>query len=162
MAFVDRDDGGSRTLDEIDRKICGELSRDATLPYAELSARVGLSAAAVHERVRRLRASRSILATVARLSGAAMGRPLLCFVSVTTANRDVGALSELSDWPEVEEIHTMPGADDVLVKLRCADHDALQGLLERLARLPGVASLSAKPALRTLLERGPTAELSDG
>ena len=160
MIQTSRDDGAGRKLDAIDRRICAELSRDATLPYAELSSRVGLSAAAVHERVRRLRASEVIVATVARLDGAAMGRPMLCFVMIRLHDRDADALRDLSDWPEVEEVHVTTGADDAMVKLRCGGPEALDDLLRRIARRPEVRELCARPALRTLVERGPSAELS--
>ena len=56
--------------------------RDAV--YAELGQRVGLSAAAAHERVKQLRCNGVIEATVAVLNGQAIGRPVAAFVHVNT------------------------------------------------------------------------------
>lgn len=46
-----------RDLDAMDRKLLGVLVEDATVSYAELGERVGLSPPAAHERVKRLRRS---------------------------------------------------------------------------------------------------------
>src|ERR1700741_3744252 len=46
-----------RHLDGFDRKILAALTGDAGLTYAEIGQAVGLSAPAVHERVRRLKES---------------------------------------------------------------------------------------------------------
>ena len=50
-------------VDDFDRKLLGVLVEDATVSYAELGQRVGLSAPAVHERVKRLRRSGAIRRT---------------------------------------------------------------------------------------------------
>ncbi|MGH3739153.1 MAG: Lrp/AsnC family transcriptional regulator, partial [Micromonosporaceae bacterium] len=42
-------------MDDVDRDLLGELQHDATQSYAALGEAVGLSAGAVHERVRKLR-----------------------------------------------------------------------------------------------------------
>ncbi|NUT90789.1 MAG: AsnC family transcriptional regulator, partial [Saccharothrix sp.] len=42
-------------MDDTDRAVLALLREDATLSYAALGAQVGLSAAAAHERVRKLR-----------------------------------------------------------------------------------------------------------
>ena len=65
-------------LDAVDRRLLGLLANDSTLSYAALGELLHLSAPAVHERVKRLKRDGVILATVARLDGAKLGRPLLC------------------------------------------------------------------------------------
>ncbi|TIP31533.1 MAG: AsnC family transcriptional regulator, partial [Mesorhizobium sp.] len=54
---VQRNKQPTREVDPIDRKILGVLVDDATISYAELGDRVGLSPPAAHERVKRLRRS---------------------------------------------------------------------------------------------------------
>ena len=75
-----------RGVDDLDRRILGEMSRDAMQSYALIGKRVGLSPPAVHERVKRLRASGAIKATVAQLDGPAVGKPLLAFIHVDTVS----------------------------------------------------------------------------
>ncbi len=72
----------ARDLDAIDRKILGVLVDDATISYAELGDRVGLSPPAAHERVKRLRRSGAIRGTVALVDPKAVRKPLLAFVHV--------------------------------------------------------------------------------
>ncbi|MEM7488262.1 MAG: Lrp/AsnC family transcriptional regulator [Pseudomonadota bacterium] len=154
--------GTGRVLDAIDRRISGELAADATLSYAVLSERVGLSAAAVHERVRRLRASGAIRGTTADLDGAAMGKPLLGFVHVDTVGwGKTRALMALGELPEVEEIHSATGETCVILKVRVASPDALEGLLARVYEVEGVRGTKTFIALSTYLERGVQAGVTE-
>ncbi|WP_245749277.1 Lrp/AsnC family transcriptional regulator [Jannaschia pohangensis] len=151
-----------RGLDALDRKISGELARDATLSYADLSARVGLSAAAVHERVRRLRASGAIRGTTADLDGVALGKPLLAFVHVDSVGwGKTSGLMELGALPEVEEIHSATGDTCLILKVRVASAHALEGLLSRIYDVEGVRGTRTYIALSTYLERGVQAEVTE-
>ena len=119
-----------RDLDAIDRKILGVLVDDATVSYAELGDRVGLSPPAAHERVKRLRRSGAIRGTAAIIDPKAVKKPLLAFVHIDT--RGWGKTPELmavSQYPEVEEIHSVAGDTCMLLKVRTEDTRALEGLL---------------------------------
>jgi len=148
-------------LDAIDRKLLGLLADDSTSSYAELGRALHLSAPAVHERVKRLKRDRVILGTVARLDGARLGRPLLCFVQVITSTvkraRQVAALSSLAD---IEEIHTVTGESGILLKVRTRDTRALEALLAKIHGVDGVEGTRTQIALSTLLERGPSPDLA--
>src|SRR4051794_16333021 len=61
-------------MDAIDREILGELVRNARISYRDLGARVGLSANAAAERVRRLRRAGVITGFTATLDPGAAGR----------------------------------------------------------------------------------------
>lgn len=159
---VRRGAGSARGLDAADRRISGALAGDATLSYAALSDRVGLSPAAVHERVRRLRAPGAIRGTTADLDGAAMGKPLLAFVHVDSAGwGKTAGLMAMRDLPEVEEMHSATGDTCVILKVRVASTQALEGLLARIYALEGVKGTKTYVALSTFLERGVQAEVTD-
>lgn len=148
-------------IDGFDRKILGELARDATLSFAALGERVGLSAPAAHERVRRLRLRGIIRGTVAVIDGAAAGKPLLAFVHVDTIGwGKTKALMTLAELPEVEEIHSATGDTCLIMKVRVASSHALEGLLSRLYDVPGVQATRTYVALSTHLERTPRAEIT--
>lgn len=143
-----------REVDVIDRKLLGVLAEDATLSYAELGERIGLSAPAVHERVKRLRRSGTIRSTVALVDAAAAGKPLLAFVHVdTTGWGKSPELLAIAEHPEVEEIHSVAGDTCMLLKVRTADTQALEGLLARLYATPGVVATRSYVVLSTYLER---------
>lgn len=152
----------TRALDDMDRKILGALSRDAAQSFATLGAAVGLSAPAVHERVKRLRASGAIRGTVALLDGEKVGKPLLAFVHVDTVGwAKTRELVELCELPEIEEMHSSTGDTCLILKVRTASALALEGLLSRIYDLPGVRSTRTYVTLSTHLERPPRAEITD-
>ncbi|HEV8192509.1 MAG TPA: Lrp/AsnC family transcriptional regulator, partial [Ktedonobacterales bacterium] len=66
-----------RPLDSTDWSILRELQQDARLSYNELGRRVGLSAPAAAERVRRLESAGVITGYGARVDPTKMGLPLL-------------------------------------------------------------------------------------
>jgi Lrp/AsnC family leucine-responsive transcriptional regulator len=151
-----------RPIDMFDRNILGVLASNADVSYAELGQMVGLSAPAVHDRVKKLRASGCLRRTVALLDGPAIGKPLLAFVHVDSAGwcktRELMAVAEL---PEVEEIHSVAGDTSMLIKVRCASSHALEGLLARLYAIPGVRNTRSYVVLSTYLERTAQAGITD-
>jgi DNA-binding Lrp family transcriptional regulator len=143
-----------RELDAFDRKLLGVLVEDAAVSYAELGDRVGLSAPAVHERVKRLRRSGVIRRTAALVDPAAVGKPLLAFVHVdTTGWGKTQALLAIEQYPELEEIHSVAGDTCMLLKVRAQNTQALEGLLARLYAAPGVVATRSYVVLSTYLER---------
>ena len=152
----------ARPLDVMDRKILGALARDASVSYSDLGKDVGLSAPAVHERVKRLRASGAIKRTMAQLDGAAAGKSFLAFIHVASPGwgmtRDVVELAEL---PEVEEVHTITGDKALILKVRVENAPAMEGFLWRLYHKTGVHSTHTYVVLSTHLERGVQAEITD-
>lgn len=150
------------TIDHMDRKILGALVADATQSYAELGRAVGLSAPAVHERVKRLRESGVIRQTSARLDGSAVGKPLLVFVHVMTQSWGYSrALAELTELPEVEEAHSVTGDASVILKVRLADSRALEHFLRQVLALRSVVSTRTFVTLSTYVDRPVQAEVTE-
>ena len=143
-----------RPLDDFDRKILSALVADAGQSYAKLGEQVGLSAPAVHERVKRLKKDGVILGTTVRLNPQAVDKPLLAFVQVDTRGWGKSKrLMEIARFPEVEEIHTVAGSTCLLLKVRTRDSLALESLLGQLYMTPHVVSTSTFVVLSTYLER---------
>jgi Lrp/AsnC family transcriptional regulator, leucine-responsive regulatory protein len=141
-------------LDDFDRKLLGVLVEDATVSYAELGRRVGLSAPAVYERVKRLKRSGAIRRTSVLIDPCAVGKPLLAFVHVdTTGWGKTAALLAFQRFPEVEEIHSVTGDTCMLLKVRTESTQALEALLAHLYATPGVSATRSYVALSTQLER---------
>lgn len=144
-----------RALDQLDRKILGALSVDATRSYADLSEFVGLSTAAIHERVKRMRLSGVIKGTRVAIEGALIGKSVLAFVHVeATGWGKTQALIGLGDLPEVEEIHSVTGDTSIILKVRVASSIAMEGFLWRLYRLEQVRTTRTYMVLSTHVERG--------
>jgi Lrp/AsnC family transcriptional regulator, leucine-responsive regulatory protein len=141
-------------IDAFDRKLLGVLVEDATVSYAELGKRVGLSAPAAHERVKRLRRSGAIRRTTVSIDPRAVNKPLLAFIHVdTTGWCKSQALLAIERFPEVEEIHSVTGDTCLLIKVRAESAQALEGLLAHLYATPGVSATRSYIALSTQMER---------
>ncbi|MEE4174526.1 MAG: Lrp/AsnC family transcriptional regulator [Xanthomonadales bacterium] len=141
-------------LDRMDRKILGVLVDDAGRGYADIGREVGLSAPAVHERVKKLRARGVITGSAVRLDGPSIGRPLLVFVHVATHSWGHSeALDALSVLPELEEVHSTTGATSIIMKIRLADSQALEALLRHINAFESVVSTHTYVTLSTYLER---------
>jgi len=70
------------TLDDLDRKILALYQDDTRVPAQTIGEAVGLSAAAVQRRLKRMRETGIIEAEVAQLSPRALGYGVTCIVSV--------------------------------------------------------------------------------
>lgn len=148
-------------LDPFDRKILGALVTDSGCSYARLGEIVGLSAPAVHERVKRLRKSGVIQQSTVRLNGPAVGKPLLTFVHVEFEGWGKSTkLMQIADFPEVEEMHSVAGDSGMIIKVRTADAHSLELLLSQLYQLAGVRTTKSYITLSTFLERPVQAEVT--
>lgn len=144
----------ARDLDAFDRKILGMLVRDATVSYADLGKEIGLSAPAVHERVKRMRRSGVIRQTSALIDPAAVGKPFLAFIHVDVRGwcKTPQQLA-IAEFPEVEEVHNVAGDTSMLLKVRTENPQALEGLLARIYDVPGIVATRSYIVLSTQMER---------
>ncbi|MEL6677352.1 MAG: Lrp/AsnC family transcriptional regulator [Pseudomonadota bacterium] len=144
----------TRVLDDMDRKILGALVEDARRTYAEVGRCVGLSAPAVHDRVRRLREAGVIERIAARIDGPSIGKRFLAYVHVDADGWGKSQrMMRLTAFPEVEEMHSVAGDTCVVLKVRTADAEALERFLSQLYLLPGVRGTKTFVVLSTYLDR---------
>ncbi len=150
-----------RPLDAFDRKILSALIKDSRQTYSDIGKIAGLSAPAVHERVKRLKLSGVIKGTTISIDGASVGKPFLAFVHVDADGWGKSQrMMVLRTFPEVEEMHSVAGDTCVILKVRTASPDALEGFLSQLYVLPGVRSTKSFVVLSTYLERPIQAEVT--
>ena len=151
---IRRNEARARDLDAFDRKLLSLLVEDANRSYVELGEQVGLSAPAVHERVKRLKRSGAIRRTAVLINPIAIHKTLLAFVHVDTSGwGKTPELLRLAKYPEVEEMHSVAGDTCMLLKVRTEDSRALEGLLARIYDVPGVIGTRSYIVLSTQLER---------
>jgi Lrp/AsnC family leucine-responsive transcriptional regulator len=151
---IRQNESRTRDLDAFDRKLLSLLVEDANRSYMELGEQVGLSAPAVHERVKRLKRSGAIRQTAALIDPIAIRKTLLAFVHVDTSGwGKTPELLGISKYPEVEEIHSVAGDTCMLLKVRTEDSRALEGLLARIYDVPGVIKTRSYVVLSTHMER---------
>lgn len=131
------------SLDETDVRLLKALQVDGRITNADLAKRCNLSAAACHERVRRLRERGVIFGYAAILDPTKVDRALLIFVEVRlehTRRSDFDAFAQAVERvPEILECHMVAGGFDYLVKARVKDMAAYRAFLgDIIVALPGV------------------------
>jgi Lrp/AsnC family leucine-responsive transcriptional regulator len=119
-------------LDDIDRKILGELTREGRVSIAELGRRVNLSSPAVAERVQRLERAGVITGYRAELDPRTLGYQLTAIVRIKPAPGQLPRIPELArEIAQVGECHRITGEDCFYLKLHLRSIDELSTLLDR-------------------------------
>jgi Lrp/AsnC family transcriptional regulator for asnA, asnC and gidA len=125
-------------LDDINKAIIEQLQEDGRRSYAAMAAAVGLSEAAVRQRVQRL-LDAGIMQIVAVTDPLRMGfrREALIGVRVSGDTREVAAA--IADLPEVDYVVLTAGSFDLLLELVAEDDEHLLSLInDRIRALPQV------------------------
>lgn len=145
------------TVDEIDRAILGLLRLDARLPVTEIARRVGLSAAPVSRRIERLESAGVIRGYTALIDDQLSGS-VEAFTEIRLGGAtETGELAEIvQDIPEVEQVFTIAGDTDVLVRLRVDDVDHLQRVVNALRRTGKLTGTKTMIVLHTWDRRADT------
>lgn len=143
-------------LDAIDRSVVEELQRDSRATYAEIGSRVNLSAAAVHARVKNLERRGVLTGYGARVDAEAVGWPLTAFLAVRTSGPVMHERrDDLVTIPEIQECHSVAGAIDLLLKVRCTSPSHLEDLIRRVNAVPGVDRTDTTVVLTTVFDGRP-------
>ncbi|MDY7101777.1 MAG: Lrp/AsnC family transcriptional regulator [Actinomycetota bacterium] len=139
-------------MDEIDRRILGELRRDGRISWQQLGRLVHLSPNTVAERVRRLRRDGIIAGIGARPGWTALGRPLHALIDVKlVAGADRARFVEvLRAHPAVTAAHHATGRTDYVVAGHFTDLAELDDLLTGLKDEGIVADTETRLVLHTL------------
>ncbi|MCM4082964.1 Lrp/AsnC family transcriptional regulator [Paractinoplanes hotanensis] len=141
-------------LDAVDQRIVALLVADARSSYAEIGAKVSLSAPAVKRRVDRLRSRGVIKGFTTVVEPSAVGWTTEAFVELFCTGRTTPAQITVATrrHPEVVGAYTVSGEADALVHLRAADIGHLEQVLERLRAEPFVTSTRSMIVLSRLVE----------
>jgi len=123
-------------LDDINLRLLAELQAEPRLPMTELGRRVGMSAPAVTERVRRLEEASVIRGYRLDIDPAALGLSLTAYIRVRPNAGYLPRVAELAqEIPEVVECHRITGEDCFIVKVHLPAMDRLDGILDRFLML---------------------------
>lgn len=119
-------------LDAINRDLIDLLQQEGRLSYRELGERIGLSAPAIAERVRKLEEAGVITGYRAVVDYEAIGFPILCVIRLNTTNLDRAIDEVLEAIPEIIEANRVTGSESHVVRARVRSTAHLEQLLERL------------------------------
>ena len=119
-------------LDETDRRIIGELTKEGRVPLAELGRRVSLSSPAVAERVRRLERAGVNTGYRAEIDPRMVGYPMTAIIRIKPAPGRLQRIPEVAaELSQVGECHRITGEDCFYLKVYLRSIEELSGLLDR-------------------------------
>jgi Lrp/AsnC family transcriptional regulator, leucine-responsive regulatory protein len=145
-------------LSDIDRAIIEILQREGRSTYADIGSRVGVSATAAHERIKKLEARGVITGYQAGIDPALVGAGVTAFVFVSQVAGPRGHLEELfADMPWVQECHHVAGEETLLLKVRAESMPALEHLVWEIRALDSVERTRTVVVLATVFENRPVA-----
>jgi Lrp/AsnC family transcriptional regulator, regulator for asnA, asnC and gidA len=126
-------------LDEVSKAIIEQLQQDGRRSYAAIGKVVGLSEAAVRQRVQRLTES-GVMQVVAVTDPLQLGFRRQAMVGIQ-ADGDLSAVADaLAELPEVDYVVITAGRFDLLAEAVCEDEHLLRLVGTRIRALPGIRS----------------------
>jgi Lrp/AsnC family transcriptional regulator, regulator for asnA, asnC and gidA len=126
-------------LDDVSRAIIEQLQQDGRRPYARIATAVGLSEAAVRQRVQRL-LDAGIIQIVGVTDPMQVGFSRQAMVGVRTRGDTRKVADSLAAFDEVDYVVVTAGSLDVLVEIVCEDDDRLLDTVSRIRDVEGVES----------------------
>jgi Lrp/AsnC family transcriptional regulator for asnA, asnC and gidA len=132
--------GKQNQLDDISKAIIEQLQADGRRSYAEIGKAVGLSEAAVRQRVQRLTES-GVMQVVAVTDPMQLGFYRQAMVGIRVTGDTTSVIDRLAGIPAVDYLVLTAGNFDILAEVVCENDDDLIDLLNKEIRgIPGVQS----------------------
>jgi len=143
-------------IDGIDKMILRELMQDARTPILKIARQVGISGAAIHQRLRKLENSELISGSKFILNTKVLGYTTMAFIGIflEKAVSNPQAVKQLNKIPEVIECHYTTGNWSILIKVLCKDNEHLMNLLNKeIQSIKGVSSTETFISLEQQIDR---------
>ncbi|MBT8394522.1 MAG: AsnC family transcriptional regulator [Flavobacteriaceae bacterium] len=143
-------------IDGIDKQILRALMEDARTPILEIARNVGISGAAIHQRLRKLEKSELISGSKFVINPKVLGYTTMAFVGIylDKAMNNPDAVKQLQKIPEVLECHYTTGNWSILIKILCKDNAHLMHVLNKeIQTIKGVSRTETFISLEQQIDR---------
>jgi len=138
----------SSQLDDVSKSIIEELQHDGRKSYAEIGKAVGLSEAAVRQRVQKLTES-GVMQVVAVTDPMQLGFYRQAMIGIRCGGDTREIADQIAELMAVDYVVLTAGSFDILVEVVCEnDEDLITLLNEKIRTLPGVTSTETFVYLR--------------
>lgn len=143
-------------IDGIDKQILRDLMEDARKPILQIAKNIGISGAAIHQRLRKLEEAGVITGSKFMVSTKVLGYKTMAFIGIylEKAADNAETVNELKKIPEVLECHYTTGNWSILIKIICTDNEHLMLLLnKKIQPIKGVSRTETYISLNQQIER---------
>lgn len=119
-------------LDKIDIQILQKLGEDGRKPYLEIARELGVSGAAIHQRLQRLTAKGVVNGTECQINPASLGYETCAYIDIflNDPTKFNEVIEELKKIPEVVECHFTTGHYDIFTKVVARNNDHLLEIIQ--------------------------------
>lgn len=132
--------GSAFALDDLSKAIIEKLQQDGRRSYAGIGKAVGLSEAAVRQRVQRM-VEAGVMQIVAVTDPMQLGFARQAMIGIRCAGDTTKIAEQLAAIESVDYVVLTAGSFDAIVEVVCEDDDSLLDLLNtRIRAVPGVLS----------------------
>lgn len=120
-------------IDGIDKIIIKSLVKDARTPILTIARKVGVSGAAIHQRLKKLDKSKLIDGYKMVLNPKSLGYSTTAFVGIflDSSSQYSSAIKRLKEIPEIVESHYTTGNYAIFIKIMCKNNEDLMHLLNK-------------------------------
>ncbi len=140
-------------LDDIAKSIVEQLQTDGRKSYADIGKAIGMSEAAVRQRVQRLTES-GVMQIVGVTDPTQLGFTRQAMIGVRATGDTTALARRIAEMREVDYVVLTAGSYDILAECVVEDDDALIELLNhRIRELPGVLGTETFVYLRLVKQR---------
>jgi Lrp/AsnC family transcriptional regulator for asnA, asnC and gidA len=129
---------------------------DARTPILEIARQVGISGAAIHQRLRKLEKSGLISGSKFIINPKILGYTTMAFIGIflEKAASNPEAVKQLKMVPEVLECHYTTGNWSILIKVLCRDNEHLMQVLNKdIQSIKGVSRTETFISLEQQIDR---------
>ncbi len=138
-------------MDLTDRKILAIIQEDASIPVAEIAARVNLSQTPCWRRIQKLEEAGVIQRRVALVDPEKLGLDLTIFVEIETGDHSREWLDHfaqsLSEMPEVMDVYRMAGNVDYLLRITARNMAAYDEFYQKLISTVALKNVTSRFAM---------------
>ena len=151
-----KNNNNSVKIDGIDKKILRFLMADARRPILEIARNIGISGAAIHQRLRKLEKSGLLSGSKFIINPRVLGYTTMAYIGIflDRAMANPSAVRELEKIPEVLECHYTTGNWSILIKVLCRDNEHLMQVLNKnIQQIDGVSRTETFISLNQQIDR---------
>ena len=143
-------------LDGIDKEIVRMLMTNSRRPILEIAKKIGISGAAIHQRLRKLEKQNLIHSSSIKINSKILGFTTMAYIGIfldrATNNKIV--VNHLKEIPEILECHYTTGDWSMLTKLLCRDNEDLMKILtKKIQTIKGVSRTETYISLEQQIDR---------
>jgi len=153
------------SLDKIDLHILNIITKNARIPFKDVAAEVGVSRAAVHQRVNRMVDLKVIVGSGYFVDPKKVNYKTCTYVGIFLEKGSLYAnvIGYLKKIPEIVECHYTTGQYAIFIKVYARDNAHLKEILsDRVQKIPGISSTETILSLEETLKRQVSIDINDG